>query len=177
MLKGSMSMPRSNTREFRQVPSWPNYEVNQVGVVRTIKTGHIKRQKLHHGYWHISAQRRGSRTRQTILVPVHRLVLEAWVGPCPSGLECRHLNDVKTDNRLENLTWGTRHENSADSIRNGRQVRGARIGDSKLTEAEVREIRGLYAAGGVTYQQLAENYHTCMTNVWYIVHRRTWTHI
>ena len=32
----------------------------------------------------------------------------------------RHLNDVKTDNCLGNLTWGTRSDNVRDSIRNGR---------------------------------------------------------
>ena len=31
----------------------------------------------------------------------------------------RHLNDVKTDNRLINLAWGTRSANTMDSIRNG----------------------------------------------------------
>ena len=49
---------------------------------------------------------------------VHRMVLEAFVGPCPEGMQCRHLNDVKNDNRLNNLAWGTRKENSADAIRN-----------------------------------------------------------
>ena len=31
----------------------------------------------------------------------------------------RHLNDVKTDNRPENLAWGTQSNNVRDSVRNG----------------------------------------------------------
>lgn len=51
---------------------------------------------------------------------VHRLVLEAFVGPCPDGLEALHDNDDATDNRLENLSWGTRARNIADRTRNGK---------------------------------------------------------
>lgn len=46
---------------------------------------------------------------------VHRLVLEAFVGPCPSGMECRHFPDSDTrNNSLENLSWGTHVQNIAD---------------------------------------------------------------
>lgn len=51
---------------------------------------------------------------------VHSLVLEAFTGPCPEGMEARHLDDNPTNNRLENLVWGTRSENSQDAIRNDR---------------------------------------------------------
>ena len=50
---------------------------------------------------------------------VHRLVLEAFVGPCPPGQQCRHLNGIPTDNRLENLAWGTPSEDNFDRIRHG----------------------------------------------------------
>ena len=50
---------------------------------------------------------------------VHRLVLEAFVGPCPSGQEACHANDDPRDNRLENLRWDTRSANALDSVRNG----------------------------------------------------------
>ena len=42
---------------------------------------------------------------------VHRLVLEAFVGPCPDGCEVLHLNHDPADNRLVNLKYGTRSEN------------------------------------------------------------------
>lgn len=51
---------------------------------------------------------------------VHKLVLEAFVGECPPGMECCHLNDIKTDNRLENLRWDTRSANQIDRVRNKR---------------------------------------------------------
>ena len=50
---------------------------------------------------------------------VHHLVLEAFVGPKPVGMECRHLNGNPADNRLENLQWGTSSENSFDVVRHG----------------------------------------------------------
>ncbi|GAC81679.1 HNH endonuclease [Gordonia malaquae] len=50
---------------------------------------------------------------------VHRLVMETFVGPCPSGMEVRHLNGEPADNRLENLAYGTRSENVLDSVAHG----------------------------------------------------------
>lgn len=42
---------------------------------------------------------------------VHRLVLTAFVGPCPDGMECLHGEGGALDNRLTNLRWGTKSEN------------------------------------------------------------------
>lgn len=53
---------------------------------------------------------------------VHRVVLTAFVGPCPDGMEGCHNNGNPTDNRLENLRWGTRSENSRDTVRHGRNL-------------------------------------------------------
>lgn len=51
---------------------------------------------------------------------VHYLVMLAFVGSYPDGMEIRHLNDDPKDNRLENLAYGTRHENMLDRTRNGK---------------------------------------------------------
>jgi hypothetical protein len=53
---------------------------------------------------------------------VHVLIMETFIGPCPEGQEVRHLNDVKNDNRLENLAYGTRSQNMLDLTANGRNV-------------------------------------------------------
>lgn len=67
------------------------------------------------GYQGVNLLKEGKQKRHLI----HRLVLEAFVGPCPEGMECRHLNGDPTDNRLENLCWGTPRENADDRIRHG----------------------------------------------------------
>jgi len=51
---------------------------------------------------------------------VHTLVLRAFVGTRPDGMEACHWNDEPSDNRIENLRWGTRSENLLDSVRNGK---------------------------------------------------------
>ena len=50
---------------------------------------------------------------------VHRLVMEAFAGPCPPGLETRHLDGDRLNNTVDNLRYGTHAENVQDSIRHG----------------------------------------------------------
>lgn len=56
---------------------------------------------------------------------VHRLIARTFLGPRPDGLEIRHLNDDKLDNRVVNLTYGTHRENMLDIVRNGNHDRAS----------------------------------------------------
>ena len=51
------------------------------------------------GYCGITLRRGGG----DVMILVHRLVLESFVGQCPKGMECCHYNGIRDDNRLENL--------------------------------------------------------------------------
>lgn len=57
---------------------------------------------------------------------VHALVAAAFIGPRPEGLEVRHLNGDRLDNRAENLAYGTRSENMRDAVRHGTHVAARR---------------------------------------------------
>lgn len=78
-------------------------------------------------------------------VRVHRLVLEAFVGPCPPGLQGLHRNDDPAVNSLGNLYWGTPAENMNDRVSNGVHHYAKRTHCSKghaYTEGNTRVYRG-----------------------------------
>lgn len=52
-------------------------------------------------------------------VRVHRLVAEAWLGPCPDGMEVCHGEGGQLDNSISNLSYGTRSDNNFDKRRDG----------------------------------------------------------
>ena len=90
--------------------------VKRVGAGQGARPG-IRKQSTHpNGYKQVSLSK-GNRQRTH---KVHRLVLEAFVGPCPEGMESCHANDIPGDNRLENLRWGTRRENLLERDTNGK---------------------------------------------------------
>jgi hypothetical protein len=107
---------------------------------------------------------------------VHHLVMEAFVGTRPEGMECRHLNGVPHDNRLSNLKWGTPKENQADRIGHGTSNRGSRHGMSKLTADQVRAIRRM-SRSGATQPELASAFSVSETNIRHILSGRTWAHL
>jgi len=70
---------------------------------------------LNEGYPAVTLYRDGT----SVLRRVHVLVLEAFEGAPPAGMEGRHLNGDRTDPRRMNLKWGTRGENIRDAVRHG----------------------------------------------------------
>lgn len=76
---------------------------------------------------------------------VHHLVLEAFVGPCPPGMEACHFPDRNpANNRLDNLRWATHGDNCEDRSRHGTQPSGEKHPGAKLTAKEVSRMRRLY---------------------------------
>jgi hypothetical protein len=104
---------------------------------------------------------------------VHRIILETFVGPRPDGMQCRHLNGNASDNRLENLTWGTPQENSQDAARHGTAPKGERNGSSKLTTDQVQEIRQRLAVGENS-SALGRGFGVTHKAISFIKHKRNW---
>ena len=74
----------------------------------------------------------------------------------------RHLNDIKTDNRLENLTWGTTSDNIKDSIRNDHysyegSVKGGTIASAITAKKTSKPVRCIET--GIIYSSIHEVSH------------------
>ena len=92
---------------WSEVPGFEKYLVSDQGrVAKIMRPGSTEKQR----YPMVSLPIDGGRQNRY----VHEMVLSAFVGPRPEGAVARHLNDIPTDNRLENLRWGSRSENQFD---------------------------------------------------------------
>jgi hypothetical protein len=100
-------------------------------------------------------------------------VLEAFIGPRPENCEVRHLDGDPSNNRLDNLAWGTKAENQADKVRHGTILRGTANPASKLTEADVLAIR----ASNKRQVDLAEIYGVTQPIISAIRLRKIWKHL
>jgi hypothetical protein len=109
-------------------------------------------------------------------LPIHRLVLLAFVGSRPEGMECRHLDDNKLNNRLYNLCYGTHKENKKDAIRNGKVLKGNNHPNAKLTNQKIKKIRKLFKKGK-SLADLGRMFNVTYQTISSIIKRKTWNHI
>ena len=111
-------------------------------------------------------------------MPVHRMVLEAFVGPCPEGMETRHFPDRSHDNnRLENLSWSDHETNMRDKRKHGTQLEGAAIHNSVLRESDVLEIRSELRRDRLTQGEIAALFGVTRSTVSLINTGPNWSHL
>jgi hypothetical protein len=158
---------------------WPFHQVSNLGRIRVLPGGTVggKRVVKAIEIRTLSRQDSGYMTikQGKNMMYVHRLVLNAFVGPCPPDQECRHLNGNRSDNRWpENIKWGTKEENTEDRARHGMDPVGERNMQAKLTESEVLEIKGL---PHLSDRELAKKFGVSYGTIWKIRSGRTWSHV
>ena len=118
---------------WKDIPEFEGYQVSNLGRVKSLEgidaLGHkrkekiLKPQMLNNGYYRVALWKNSIQKRYL----VHRLVWIAFNGHIPEGYEINHLNEVKSNNRLENLNlvthkeninWGKRNKRCAEVLKN-----------------------------------------------------------
>ncbi len=125
------------------------------------------------GYGQLGVGRMG----ENRFVRAHRLSYEIHVGAIPDGMCVLHHCDNPQCVRPDHLFLGTPRDNSEDMIRKGRHSYGEKRPLSVLTADQVREMRCLFAAGGVTKMALARRFKINHATVRAILARKAWKHV
>jgi len=95
------------------------------------------------GYHGVAIRKEGEREK-TVLV--HRLIAQTFIPNPLQKREVNHKSGVKTDNRVENLEWCTRTENSQHAVKIKRNPVGDRHYHAKYTDESISALRSEYAS-------------------------------
>lgn len=195
---------------WKSIPGFSDYEVSNMGMVRSLKWRRIRilrpaTNRL--GYLCVLLYEDG----KSFFLKIHKLVMLAFVGPCPDGMEVCHSDGSRTDNRLSNLRYDTHTANIHDCVKQNRmgsftldQVEQIRLkyldgysinslvqeydsaygtisgivkGESyslaggpisrpsELKRKRAEKIRYEFAAGGITFTELAKKYDLDLSTV------------
>ena len=172
----------------RPVPDYPGYMASVDGRLfslprtapdgRRVRGGELKPTLCPDGRYKVWL---GSKTAVAGSAPrrlfkFHRIILRAFRGECPPGLEACHNDGDAGNNWLGNLRWDTHVSNCVDRSVHGAQVRGEQCHNAKLTEAKVREIRRRWPEFK-SYAAAARAFGVSWASIRNIVNRRSWKHV
>lgn len=199
------STPAQEVVEYRVIPQLPGYMAGDDGSIWSCwkQRGRLLGMSRGGGGWINTGQRRrrvalaesrvtprspnkkpylragiriGGRKQKVL---AHHCVLWAFVGPCPPGMECRHLDGNVLNNTRRNLAWGTKQENMEDQRTHGTNPAGQRKFNAKLSDDDVLEIRRCYSRqyGGRHSLRLAQRFGVSVSTIQSVVSRSTWRHL
>lgn len=105
---------------------------------------------------------------------VHRLICEAFHGKPKDGQQCRHLNGDRSDQRAENLAWGTPSENNRDKDAHNTSPKGERNPMAKLTADAVLKMRLIRAETGAPFYKIAGAFGVSAMTAHRAITEKTW---
>jgi len=122
-----------STIEYRTLPEYEGYRFGSDGSVWSRRRPGTQNGPIHpwrrlsasvnqDGYLKIHLRRADGKRVEWV---VHRLILTAFHGPCPDGMQACHDPDpTRTNNAIQNLRWDTLSANQFDAIRHGTKKTG-----------------------------------------------------
>jgi hypothetical protein len=169
-------------RNRRDIDGFPGYQISDDGTVWTAwqNNGNQPRKlsaqwrpmrpgRHADGYPRIDLYRDGLRHS----FAVHTLILSAFIGPRPRGMEACHNDGDPRNSVLSNLRWDTHLNNTRDCLKHGTATYGVRNGKAKLTTEHVVQIRvGL--AAGVRKLDLARKWRVAPSTISAIARKANW---
>lgn len=177
---------------WKAIPDFSGYDVSNQGRVRSywrkVALGFGKGTKTvledkpqrllkpgvdQHGYPFVNLFQDGKGYTRNI----HRLVLMAFIGPCPPRYEACHNDGIRTHNIICNLRWDTRSNNHLDKRKHDTTRMGERCNLSRFTAVQVLQVCELHGQGGHSFRVLGRIFNISPGHAWRIVNRKQWIHL
>jgi len=165
------------------VPEWPEYEVSNLGRVRSLDR-YVTQRKFDTTYTRLM---RGRMLAQSLMSSgrylfvtlgnqkkverpsVHRLVTLTFHGPAPSKHhEAAHNDGDSFNNRESNLRWATPMENTQDKFLHGTIRRGEAHHSTRIPDSVVVQLIARRKETGLPYYKLAKEFGMCTMHAWRI---------
>jgi hypothetical protein len=168
--------------EWKVIIEFPDYVISSSGRVKRLIKGQGSRARpnlILKGYINGAGRRQvelwEKSNRKKLLV--HKLVMEAFIGPCPVGMEINHLDRNPLNNFLSNLEYCTPKQNTRHAMENGGGSyfpRGEGNPKSKLTSEDVIEIRNLISEG-YSHRCISSLFNVSLGAISEISKKRNWS--
>lgn len=169
-------MEPETAEEWKVIPSFPDYEISSLGVVRRLTrakrtwVGRVLTNSTNHdGYLSVKL----TKDKKEYGRLVHVLVAEAFIGPKPPGMEVNHKDSCRSNPNLTNLEYCTHSQNMQHSADSTGGTRGELSSRATCTEASVREIRSMHK-NGMKISDISRAFGMNYGTVSSIIHRKTW---
>lgn len=165
---------------WKRITDFPDYEVSNYGMVKSYKCWRGKGPKILKPGWsgdkHSKYLAVWLSNKKTKSKRVHHLVLEAFKGPRPEGMQACHNNGKKWDNSVWNVRWDTHQNNEADKIKHGTLIKGEMHYSSKLKEKQIPMIFEM-SKEGVFLKDIASHFGVSHVAIYKVLHRKSWKHV
>jgi hypothetical protein len=107
----------------------------------------------------------------------NRIAYKVATGIDPGQFLIRHTCDNPPCCNPAHLLLGTPKDNIGDAVARGRIARGETGGTAKLTRATVLAMRAMYAAGGLTVEEVGEAHGAAKSAALKAISGQTWAHL
>ena len=156
---------------WKEVYGFTNYLINEYGLIKNSQNKIISQRYDKKGYIIVSLTKEGKSTTKS----VHRLLMETFK-PVDNmeDLTVDHINNIKDDNRLENLQWLTnrdnvlkQHQNRTDYVGGNNKIPVQCVETGEIFESSVAAAKcyGIKSSGKIG--DAAKNpYKTCAGFHW-----------
>lgn len=100
--------------EWKKIDGFEDYEVSNLGRIRSIRKNKILKTHIKNGYEYIGLYK----NKVHVIVRVHRIVAKEFILNPENKPAVNHINGNKLDNRVINLEWVTNSENMIHAFQN-----------------------------------------------------------